>query len=82
MYYSYVDTIWYGMLLYGKSVQYKRYSTVPLRVKFSTVTGTIYTVEDVEKDALTQNFNILRTKCQKLIFGLNELAFDHPPTNG
>ena len=27
--------------------------------KFSTIAGTIYSVDDVKKDALTQNFNIL-----------------------
>ena len=59
-YYSYVDTIRYGMILYGKSV--RAVQKVQYRIvtcKFSTVAGTIYSVEDVEKDALTQNFNIL-----------------------
>ena len=48
------------MILYGKSV--RTVQKVQYRIvtcKFSTVTGTIYSVEDVEKDALTQNFNIL-----------------------
>ena len=60
-YYSYVNTIRYGMILYGKSsvriIQKVQYCIV--RCKFSTIAGTIYSVEDVEKDALTQNFNIL-----------------------
>ena len=59
-YYLYVDTIRYGMILYGKSV--RTVQKVQYRIvtcKFSTVAGTIYSVEDVEKDALTQNFNIL-----------------------
>ena len=60
-YYLYVDTIRYGMILYGKSartVQKVQYRIVTC--KFSTVADTtIYSVEDVEKDALTQNFSIL-----------------------
>ena len=62
-YYLYVDTIRYGMILYGKSVlPVRTLQKVQYRIvtcKFSTVAGTIYSVEDVEKDALTQNFSIL-----------------------
>ena len=51
------------MILYGKSVlPVRTLQKVQYRIvtcKFGTVAGTIYSVEDVEKDALTQNFSIL-----------------------
>ena len=72
----YIGTIRYDTVQVHHS--YNRY--IPVLVPF-TVFWAIIIVENVERDKLSQNFNIkglLLVQYKRLAFGQKVLAFDHP----